>query len=310
MSEAAPAPAAPAAAPAAPAAAPGGAPAAAPSADPAADPAPSDSGAIKVTSSSDPSPTPSDWTSGLNPELKDYVTTKGFKDPGSVVDSYRNLEKLRGVPHDRLLKLPEATDSPEWQDVYQKLGKPTTPEEYGLKSTDGGDPAFVDWAKGAFHELNLTKSQAEGLVQKFGEFANNRKVDAESADGEKYKQQEMDLKKEWGAAYHQNIANAQQAARSFDIPGEAIDALEKVMGFDGVMKFMNNLGSKVGEATFKTGDGPTTFGGDGDILTPAQAKAKIASLKKDPTFTDKWRGGDAEAKARLSRLHKMAYPDG
>lgn len=256
-----------------------------------------------------PSVPVSSWTDSFSPELKDYVSTKGFKDPKAVLDSYINLEKLRGVPQERLLKMPEDPADAGWNEVYQKLGKPMTPEEYGLQAKEGGDSSFIDWAKGTFHELNLTKSQAQALVQKFGEFADGRSSAQETAFVEKLKSQEMDLKKEWGAAYHQNVANAQAAARAFDIPGEAIDALEKVMGFDGVMKFMNNIGSKIGEAAFHGSGQSKGFGTDGDILTPSQARAKIDALKRDSDFTQKYLAGDPNAKERLTRLHKMAYPD-
>lgn len=292
-------------APAAPAAAPSN-PAPAP-ANPG-NPAP-EGGAPSVTPAGG-DPTPSSWTQSLSPELQEFVNTKGFKDPASVLDSYRNLEKLRGVPQDRLLKLPETPDAPEWKDVYSKLGVPDNAEGYGLQATEGGDEKFLNWAKETFHGLNLTKDQAHKLVEGFNQFAQDKTEMSANEYNEKVKTQEMDLKKDWGSAYHQNVANAQNAARAFDIPGEAVDALEKVMGFDGVMKFLNNIGTKIGESNFHTGEGRQGFGGgDSDLLTPSQAKAKIASLKQDPTFTQKYLAGDGEAKARMSRLHKMAYPD-
>jgi len=48
-----------------------------------------------------------EWYAGIADEgLRGYVQTKGFKDPGALAESYRNLEKLQGVPQERLLKLP------------------------------------------------------------------------------------------------------------------------------------------------------------------------------------------------------------
>ena len=71
---------------------------------------------------------PADWTSGFNDELKGYVTSKGFKDPASVLESYRNSEsligKLKGVGSDRIIGLPEKADAPEWKDNWNKLGTP------------------------------------------------------------------------------------------------------------------------------------------------------------------------------------------
>ena len=99
------------------------------------------------------------WFDSFDADTKDYITQKGFGDAKSVVESYRNLEKLRGVPQDRLLKLPDANaggDAPEWNEVYNKLGKPATPEGYGLQAKDPKGSPFTDWAKGTFHKLNLT----------------------------------------------------------------------------------------------------------------------------------------------------------
>lgn len=256
-------------------------------------------GGIKVTP----------WTDSLSPELQEYVTTKGFKDPTTVLESYRNLEKLRGVPQDRLLKLPDSPDAPEWKDVYSKLGTPATPNDYGLEPSEGGDENFLNWAKETFHGLNLTKDQAHKLVEKFNEYAVQKTQTSQTDYSENVKTQEMELKKEWGSAYHQNIAQAQAAARAFDVPGEAIDALEKSIGFDGTMKFLSNIGKKLGEAAFHGGNQRQGFGEAGEILSPSQAQAKITALKQDPTFVQKYLAGETAAKERLSRLHKMAYPD-
>ena len=249
------------------------------------------------------------WTETLSDDQKEYVSTKGFKDPAAVLESYKNLEKLRGVPQERLLKLPETPDSPEWESVHNQLGKPTSPDGYGFQPEEGGDEAFLDWAKGAFHESNLTKAQAEALMGKFNEYVNLKNIESEESYAEDVKVQELNLKKEWGSAYHQNIAQAQMAARTFDIPAEAIDALEKTMGYDGVMRVMQNIGSKLGEAAFHSGDSRQGFGEGGEALTPSQAQAKIKVLKADPGFTEKYLAGDSAARDRLSRLHKMAYPD-
>lgn len=285
----------------APAAAPAAEPTPAPAA-PAADPAP-----IGVKGNADP--VPSDWTSSFNDDTKNFVSERGFKDAQSVVDSFRNLEKLRGVRDDQLLKIPDAEDSPQWNDVYTRLGKPNSPEEYGLQASEGDESGFIDWAKQTFHDLNLTTHQAQTLVEKYNEFNQTNATQSDEAYAEIVQTQEASLKKEWGSAYHQNIANAQAAAKAFDIQGEAIDAMEKSMGFDGLMKFLNNIGTKIGEAAFHSGEPAGRFGSDADILTPSQAKAKIGALKRDSSFTEKYIAGDTGARDRMQRLHKMAYPD-
>ena len=63
----------------------------------------------------------------------------------------------------------------------------------------------------------------------------------------------------------------------------------------------------MGEAGYIAGN-PTTGFGDSAILTPEQAMAQIKHVKSDPVFTAKFLAGDGDAKAKMSRLHKMAYP--
>ena len=63
------------------------------------------------TSTQGSAPASTDWTSGLTDEMRGYVQNKGFKAPQDVVESYRNFEKLHGVPQDRILKLPENLDT-------------------------------------------------------------------------------------------------------------------------------------------------------------------------------------------------------
>ena len=247
-----------------------------------------------------------DWTNGLDAEAKEFINNKGYKDAGALLESYRNLEKLRGVPQERLLKLPESADSPDWNNVYTALGKPTSPDGYGLQVEAGADPSFVNWAKSTFHDINLTKQQSDGLLSKFNDFSAAQEVERAEAHKNEVAAKELELKKDWGAAYHQNIAAAQRAAKEFGISGAAIDALEIAIGFDGTMKFMHNLGTKIGEAGYISGN-PVSGFGDSAILTPEQARAQLSMLKKDPAFTAKYLAGDSDAKSKMTRLHQMAY---
>lgn len=246
------------------------------------------------------------WTDGLDEGTKDYVATKGFQSPSSVIESYRNLEKLRGVPDNRLLKIPEASDSPEWSGVYSKLGKPDTAEGYDLQVEKGQDDSFVNWAKDAFFKNNLTKDQAHQMVNQFKEFTQHAESEGKKAHETKTQAQDMDLRKDWGMAYHQNTALAQRIVAELGVSGEVIDSLEKTMGFSGVMKFFHNLGTKVGESQY-VGGAPGT--NPNAQMTPQQAKAALDNRKKDRTFTQKYLARDTATVAEMQNLHKMAFPD-
>lgn len=249
-----------------------------------------------------------DWTTGFNDELKGYVQTKGFKDPAAVVESYRNFEKLQGVPQDKLLKLPEKDDDPNWGLVWDKLGRPKEAKEYNVEvPPEFGDDSFAEWAKNTFHQLNMPKKQAEALAKKWNEYIsttmNQQKTDRQLET----QQQELALKKEWGAAFEQNIVQAGRAAKQLGIDEATLDKLESAMGFAGVVKFVHGLAAKIGEDSFV--GGASNSGGFRGVLTPEQATHRIAALKNDSDFVRRYIAGDTGARTEMETLHKMAHPD-
>lgn len=246
-----------------------------------------------------------EWFNGFNDELKGYVQTKGFKDPQTVVESYRGLEKLMGAPKDRILKLPEKADAPEWNDIYAKLGRPQDGTGYKFELPKDTNPAFESWARENFHKLGLTKAQGEALMKGYMELNSNHQNELTSQKQSAFQNQEAALKKDWGAAYDQNVQAARIAANQFGFSAEAIDTLQDAMGYDGVMKFLSNLGSKVGEAQFVGNNTGNGFG----VLTPQQAMNEIRELKNDKEFISRYANGDREAVQRINQLTKWASPE-
>lgn len=248
-------------------------------------------------------PPSGDWTSGLSDELKNFVQTKGFKDPTSVLDSYRNFEKLMGAPKERLMTLPEKADDPAWGDVYKRLGRPEKPEDYSLEKFKGeGNEELVKWARGAFHEMNLTAAQAEKFAEKWAGLVQERNDASVKSVQEKLAAQEASLKKEWGQAYEQKVKGAKAAAEAFGMNVDQINALERALGYDGVFKFLDSIQTKIGEGNFTAGD---KKGGGFGALSPGQAQARINDLMQDEAFSNRYLNGDMEAKAEMDRLHKM-----
>ena len=250
---------------------------------------------------------PSDWTSGLNDDFKGYVQNKGFKDPTAVLDSYRNLEKLMGAPKERLLKLPEKMDDDAaMMEIYNKLGRPEKADDYNLPVPAGMDDSFAKWAKGSFHEMGLTKGQAEKFGGKWNEYVQSQVAARQEAAKTKITAEVESLKKEWGMAHDQNVNVAKNAAKAFGVTEEMINKMEATIGFAPLMKFMHGIGSKLGESNFVGGNsGGGSFSG---AMAPGIAQAQIQALKQDPGFTAKYVAGDSEARAKMEHLHKMAYP--
>lgn len=241
-------------------------------------------------------------------DLKGYATNKGWESPEIAVNSFRNLEKLAGAPPEQILRIPKS-DAPaeEWSKVWEKVGRPADPKEYGFKAPEGGDAKFPEWASKTFHEIGVPKQMATKLAEKFTEFQSALQAERDTVYAAEIEKQNGALKTEWGAAYEQNIGKAKLAAQSLGVDGETIDKLEKAMGLAGVMKFFHTLGSKIGESDFVAGGGGNK--GFGGVMTPGQAQARIKELQTDIEFGKKLTSGDVATKTEWEKLHKWAYPE-
>lgn len=284
----------------------GGAAAAAPgAADPAA------SGGTPPAAGGTPTPPapPANWIDSVqNAEVRAWALNKAYKDPATALESHFQLERLHGTPKERLLKLPEKDDSPEWGEVYDRLGRPKEAKEYDIKAPEGlADDKFVDWAKSTFHEIGLPRKQAEKLNAKWNEYMSAATQAAQTAAAEKETAELASLRKEWGGAFEQNMAIFERAADSLGMSDDHLRGLKAAMGPAGAAKFVHGLGAKLGagkEGEFVNGDGKNPR-----ILTPAQARDQITLLRGDSDFTRRLSEGDAGAKSKWNELHKMGYPE-
>jgi hypothetical protein len=255
-----------------------------------------------------PPTTTNDWTTGLTDEHKGYAQLKGFKDPASVIDSYRNLEKHMGAPKERLMVLPEKADDVEaWKQIHNRLGRPEKPEGYQFKLADeAGGEKLSSFLRNQFHELGITTKQAESLMTKYGEFFTSEVTETNTAMQTELLNQQTALKTQWGSAHDQNINIAKKAAMAFGLDAPTIDKMEAALGYDGVMKHLYAIGSKIGEDKFVAGGNGQGFGGQ--ILTPEAAQVRITELKSDKAFFDKLNAKDQESLNLWNKLHAQAYP--
>src|SRR5210317_461631 len=63
-------------------------------------------------------------------DLKGFVEAKGLKSAEQAVKSYREAEKFLGAPKGKLLRWPDELNEETLATIYDKLGRPETPEGY------------------------------------------------------------------------------------------------------------------------------------------------------------------------------------
>lgn len=286
---------------AAPAPAPSAAPAAAPSAAPAAAPAAA------------PSAAPAQWYDGIqNPELKNWVQAKGFKDPAAVAESTYNLEKLVGFEKaGRTLVLPKDDATPEEiRAFHAKLGVPDKPDGYMslFKTPEAQNDPFNKEAAKWFHEIGIPPKQAEQLLGKWQSHAKATIDDQLAAFAQ---QSEADFGKvtaAWGKDADANIELGKRAAAQF-IPAKTaeerqalLQKIERAIGTEMMLNMFAQVGKGLGEHQMVNGQS------NGFGTSPAQAQAKITALKSDPGWTKAYLAGDKGKIAEMENLVKIAHP--
>ena len=243
------------------------------------------------------------WLGEAPEDIVAFVQNKGWDSPVKAIDSYRNLERLRGVPENELLRIPnwEKADKTELDQFFNRLGRPQAPDAYELKLPENADQDFVNWAKSTFHEAGLNPRQAQTLLEKYNEFSGSKvesMTQAEEAARLEANQQEVaSLQKEWGKAYDQQVAMAREAAKVTGVTQEQIEAIEKAMGYSGTMKFFAGLGSRLGEDKFVgAGERNGNFG----AMTPAQAQEQIKTGRGEVHGGAEGADQDAQVRSRLA----------
>jgi hypothetical protein len=234
-------------------------------------------------------------------DLKGYLQNKGWKDPAELAVGYRNLEKLVG--HEKI-PLPKGVDDKDgWARVYDALGRPKNADDYKLALPEGADPTFAKAAAGKFHELGLNPSQAAALTDWYNSQAQTMSQAQITQQTQAVEEQLGSLKSEWGGAWDENVNLGQRAAREFGLDQTKLAAMETALGTGELLKFMARVGRGLTEHKFEGGQTTNSFG-----MTPEAAKNRLGQLQQDGDWSKKYLSGNADARAEMDRLMKIAYP--
>lgn len=249
------------------------------------------------------------WYAGLPDPVKSQIEAKGFKDVSSLATSYFELEKMRGVPADRLLTMPDKPDSPDWENFYKKIGRPEKPEGYDVKVPTGQSDEFAKWARGLFHSTGLTKKQGDAIAAKWNEYQQQIAANSTKAGETARAEQISKLKQEWGAAAVQNGEIVDKFLEAAGVDQKTIDAIDSAIGYDAFSKLVFNItqkfGIQMGEAGYKAGNQNGSFS---HVLSPGAALEKIKELKSDREWVKSWSSGDKDKKKEMDTLYSWAYP--
>lgn len=255
---------------------------------------------------------------GIDPSDPISVATK-------LTEFYRKAESHIGAPPEEMLRIPKP-NAPE-ADIrayWGRIGVPAEAKDYDLstvKFSDGKDLGpLADVLRTALLDGRVPKDRAVQVAQ---HIVKQRESEAASALAERtavIKTEREALEKNWGTnkAYNEQIAKraledlGKAAGLNADQTKAAWDALSMTGGIGAsyAMEMLRTIGARLN--TTPAGESPFVGGqpgaGGGNVMSQAQAKARIDELKMDKGFykrlvTDK----EVAARREWDDLHKIAF---
>jgi hypothetical protein len=237
------------------------------------------------------------WLGEVDADTLGYVQNKGWTDPKALLEGYRSLEKMRGVPAERLLTLPAADADQAARDAfYDKLGRPKTAADYDFKL---GDETLTGQLKTIMHKHGLTAEQARGVTADFGAFDQGVTEAKTKAVQEQVAADHTKIMAEWGAAADHNLQAAKKGREILGWKPEIVDAISGVLGHYNTVKLLHSIAERSGEAGFVADTSP---GAHNAKMTPEQARNAYEQLRADPAWVKRYASGDVAAANEKRRL--------
>lgn len=254
-------------------------------------------------------------------EMMGHVQARGWDkltDPATaaveIARQQRQAQQLVGAPADQIIRLPKDANDPAWNTVHQRLGRPADDKGYdfsGVKNVAGQamDEALTATVRAAAFKLNLSKDGAAELARTVVAMSDKAAADEKATRDAAVAEDRQALDKSWGANKQANMLIATNAFKALltasGLPqekyGEAMSALESIVGYAGLHQVLLSIGQKIGEDKFIGGRGPS---GDG-VMTREQAVARKADLMKDKVWTDAYLAGDAAKQREMMTLNRL-----
>ena len=155
------------------------------------------------------------WKEAISEEFRQDPNIEKFTEIDALAKSYINATKMIG--QDKVAVPNKNSTEDQWNEVYDKLGRPESPDKYALDIKSDVVPldngAVKQFAENA-HKLGLSNKQAQGVLEFYKNSmegtAQQSKVDTETAQV----QAEQELRQEWGREFENNVKKAGALAKA------------------------------------------------------------------------------------------------
>lgn len=249
-----------------------------------------------------------EFLSMIPEEIRGHPSISPIKDVENLARSYVNAQRLIGADK---IPMPANPTEEDLDRIYDRLGRPSTPEDYGI-AADGSvvtEEVAKEYSDIA-HKLRLTPDQAQGILEYYrGTVEQSGAATLEMAEVAR-EETVSSLKQEWGRAFEQKVDAAARVAQEFGNPemfditlqdGSKLgDNPDFIKAFAKIAEFRQSVTSEDTVADMS----------QSNVMTPADAKAEIDAIMNDkghPYWDRKNLVGRQQAVERVQELWGMVH---
>ena len=168
-----------------------------------------------VSPTTETQPVAKTWKEAISEEFRNDPNIEKFTEIDALAKSYINATQMIGK--DKVAVPNKNSTDDQWNEVYDKLGRPESADKYSLNAKSEvvpiDDNAIKQFAENA-HQLGLNNKQAQGILEFYKNnmegMAQQAKVDTETAQV----QSEQQLRQEWGREFESNVKKAGALAKA------------------------------------------------------------------------------------------------
>mgnify|MGYP003320958553 FL=1 len=176
-----------------------------------------------IAPSTETQPAAKTWKEAISEEFRNDPNIEKFTEIDALAKSYINATQMIGK--DKVAVPNKNSTDDQWNEVYDKLGRPESADKYSLNARSEVVPideqAIKQFAENA-HQLGLNNKQAQGILEFYKNnmegTAQQSKIDTETAQV----QAEQQLRQEWGRDFEGKVKQAGALAKA-NINPEVLD---------------------------------------------------------------------------------------
>jgi len=162
-------------------------------------------------------PVETSWRDSLPDDLRSNTSLEKFSDVSTLAKSYINAESMIGK--DKMVVPGENTTEDQWNDIYNKLGRPESSNGYelqmNLQEGEVVDEQLYTAFKDAAHANGLSPKQAQGLLNFYNDISTEALNEQANSGVLAQEQSSRELREEWGRNYETNLNAASNVAKQF-----------------------------------------------------------------------------------------------